>query len=86
MKIGCIVNHVPNPGIVDLYLGYLLEPVIINAMECGSAVARKLTQPPDRIALGNPKLKPVLTPADTVIPCFPNKCPLTPQTLKPLFK
>jgi hypothetical protein len=77
VKVGCIVKHILYLGIIDLFVGYLFEPVILNAIKCKSAIARKLLKSPDRIALSNPQFEPVLAAVDTVIPLFPDKCALT---------
>lgn len=77
MKIGRIVDNIPEPGIVNLFLRHLLKPVVLNVIKGGSAVVGKVTQPPDGATLDNPKPEPVLTAGDTVKSRFPDKGSLT---------
>jgi hypothetical protein len=76
VKVGRIVKYILYLGIIDLFLGFLFKPVVLNAIECKSAVARKLAKPSDGITLGDPQIEPVLAAVDTVITGFPDKCAL----------
>lgn len=86
VKVGCIIKHILYPGIIDLFIRCLFQPVILNAIKCKSTVSRNLLKPSDRIALGNPQLEPVLAAVEAVIPLLPDKGALTPQTLVALFE
>ena len=86
VKVSCIVNHILYPGIIILFRRSLFKPVILNAVKCGRTITRELAQPSDRIALGNPQSKPVLTAVDAVVTGFPGKSATAAQTLITLFR
>ncbi len=77
MKIGRVVKHIVYLRIIDWFHWYLLKPIVLNAIKGKSTIARELAKPPDRVALDNPQLEPVLEAVDTIIVGFPNKGVLT---------
>jgi hypothetical protein len=77
VEVGRIIKYILYPGIVDLFLRYFLKPVILNAIECKSTIARELAKTPDGTTLGDPQIEPVLAAVDSIITGFPNECALT---------
>ncbi len=77
VKVGCIVKHILHTSIIDRFIRRLLKPIILNAIKCEGTIAGKLLKASNRIALGDPQPKPMLTAVDTVISLFPDKCAFT---------
>lgn len=73
MKIGGIIKHIPDLGIIEVLLRRLLKPIIFNALKGKRAIARNLLEPSNGIAFSDPQLEPMLTAIDPIIALFPDK-------------
>lgn len=73
VKVGGIVKYISNPGIIDLLVGRLFKPIILNIIKCRSTMTGKLLKLSDGTALSDPQFKPMLMSVDTVIAFFPDK-------------
>lgn len=85
MKVSGVIDHVLDPGVVHILLGYLLKPMIFDPIKGESAVTGKLDKSPDRIAFSNPQFKPDLALVNTIVSGFPDKRSPATKALKTLF-
>jgi hypothetical protein len=83
-EISAVIKDVSDLRRIHNELGRLIEPMIFDLLDLEGAVAGKLREPSDRIALLDPKLKPREFIALSDIPALPNEAPLAgpaPETL-----
>ena len=84
-EIGPVINDVLDVGQLHDTFGRLIEPMIFDLFDFEMAVAGKLRESSDRIALLDPKLEPGEFIAPFEIQAFPNESILAGSASKPLF-
>lgn len=85
MKIGSIINHRTHPSVVNSLSRGLFKPVANKVAQCTWAIARKLAELSNRVALPNPQLEPVLATVESVIASPPDEGAPALQALETLF-
>jgi len=85
VEVSSVVEKVAVLGIIPRFLGRLLKPVILDLLKLKGAVARKIRELTDGIALFNPQLEPVLFTIPLILRPFPDKALKALETAKSLL-
>ena len=77
MKVGRIIDHIADFGVVHLLLRSLFKPVELDSGESTGAVTGKPAESSNRVTFGDPEPEPTPATVGAVIGLFPDECPLT---------